>query len=105
RPDETTRPRRLELDKSARVKFARIIQARSSFAPERLAFEKSEPTSFAPKRLAPDRFAPLKSTLLRSMLSSDCPDKSAGRSRDATASTARTPSALRSLAKASGSDT
>src|ERR1700682_6188923 len=33
-PDETTRPRRLAFDRSALVKFARIIQARSSFAPE-----------------------------------------------------------------------
>src|SRR5262249_15845837 len=33
RPDETTRPKRLAFDRSAFVKFACMIQARSSLAP------------------------------------------------------------------------
>src|ERR1700720_1092067 len=72
-PDETTSPRRLAFDRSALVKFALIIQARSSFALERFAPEKSAPSNFAPKKFAPDRLTPLKSELLRSRFSSDFP--------------------------------
>src|SRR6202045_150810 len=96
RPEDTTRPRRLAFDRSAFVKFARMIQARSSFAPERLVPERSAPTNFAPKRFAPDRFARLKSRLLRSILSSDFPERSAGLSGAAEPRISRTCAALRS---------
>src|SRR5215472_2015064 len=84
RPEETTSPNRLAFDRSAAVKFARMIQARSSLARE---------------RSAPERFARLKSRLLRSRLSRDFPEKSAGFSRVAAASLSRTCSALRSAAR------
>src|SRR5271168_2119135 len=96
RPEDTTRPRRLALDKSAFVKFARMIQARSSFAPERLAPERSVPTNFAPKRFALDRFARLKSRLLRSRFSRDFEERSASSPGATEANAARTCSALRS---------
>src|SRR5262249_7935738 len=99
RPEETTSPNRLAFDRSAPVKFARMIQARSSLARERLAPERSAPSSFAPKRFAPERFARLKSRLLKSRLSKDFPEKSAGFSRVAAASRSRTCSALRSAAR------
>src|SRR6516162_8173963 len=100
RPDETTRPKRLAFDKSALVKFALMIQARSSRAPERLAPEKSALSSLAPKRFAPARLARLKSRLLRSRFSRDLPDKSAGVSGPADANICRTCVAVRSAARA-----
>src|ERR1700736_6779556 len=103
-PDERTRPRRLAFDRSALVKFARIIQARSSFALERFAPEKSAPSNFAPKKFAPDRLTPLKSELLRSRFSSDFPERSAGLSGAAAASISRTCSALRSAPRAGDSE-
>src|SRR5262249_24603943 len=96
KPEETTGPNRLAFDRSAPVKFARMIQARSSLAPERLAPERSAPSSFAPKRFALDKLARLKSTLLRSRFSSDLPAKSAGFSGDAAARISRICVALRS---------
>src|SRR5262245_33119052 len=57
RPEETSRPKRLGYDRSAFGKYARMIQARSSFAPDRFTPERSVLTSFTPKRFPPDRFA------------------------------------------------
>src|SRR5215469_2470653 len=58
KPEETTGARRLAFDRSALVKFARMIQARSSFAPDRLAHEKSAPTNFAPKKVRSRQVGP-----------------------------------------------
>src|ERR1700730_14305367 len=95
RPDQNTRPRRLAFDRSAFVKFARMIQAILIVAPDRFAPERSALSSLAPKRFAPDRFACLKSRLLRSRFSSDFPERSAGLSADAAATMARNRAALK----------